>query len=90
MHSFPYRREFHVERSPSAWSGTNVDLAGVFFDDEVLAGAVLDALSVEVDDWDWVAAGDEKPILDRMDEKRIPAKSNTAKRRTQPLPSAES
>jgi hypothetical protein len=44
------------------------------------------ALAVDVDDWDWAVAGVSKP----SQRKRIPARTATAKRRTQTLPTAES
>jgi hypothetical protein len=44
------------------------------------------ASPVSTEDWDWATAGDEKPGT----RKRIPAKTATAKRRTQTLPTAES
>ncbi|MBZ5666003.1 MAG: hypothetical protein LAO30_15485 [Acidobacteriia bacterium] len=69
--------------------------AAVFFfdgvDDLRLAGALFaDGLpdGLEVDDWDWAMAGNKTPSPDR---RKTPAKTATAKRRTQSyLPSAES
>jgi hypothetical protein len=61
--------------------------AGVRFTDALLVGVLFEAvLSVE-DDGDWAAAGATKPSQGR---KNNPAKTATAKLRTQTLPSAES
>jgi hypothetical protein len=61
--------------------------AGVRLTDELLAGVLFAAvLSVE-DGWDWAATGATKPSQGR---KNNPAKTATAKLRTQTLPSAES
>jgi hypothetical protein len=61
--------------------------AGVRFTDALLVGVLFEAvLSVE-DDGDWAAAGATKPSQRR---KNNPAKTATAKLRTQTLPSAES
>ncbi len=62
--------------------------AGVDFD-ALCFGVVLlgGLLSAGVDDWDWAAAGGKKPS---PSSKKIPAKPETAKRRTQTLPTAES
>jgi hypothetical protein len=67
-------------------------LAGGFVAGGVAAGGlVAGALSTgkdELDDeLDWATAGDERPNQSR---KKIPAKTTTAKRRTQTLPTAES
>jgi hypothetical protein len=69
--------------------------AGAAFADLVLAGAVLagalaagdGASPVFTDGWDWAPAGGKKPGRSR---KKIPAKTTTAKRRTQILLTAES
>ena len=53
----------------------------------VTEGLVAGALSTGVDELDWATAGDKRPNQGR---KKIPAKTTTAKRRTQTLPTAES
>jgi uncharacterized membrane protein YedE/YeeE len=58
-------------------------VAGVLFAGALVAGV----LSVGVEDWDWATAGGQKPSQRR---KKVPAKTTTAKRRTQTLPTAES
>jgi hypothetical protein len=53
-----------------------------------LAGALsADVLLAGVDDLDWATAGGKKLSQSR---EKIPAKTTTAKRRTQTLPTAES
>src|SRR5450759_4676267 len=58
--------------------------AAVFFLTDVRLAGVLLAGAVDLD---WAAAGCKKPSQSR---KKIPAKTTTAKRRTQTLPTAES
>ena len=61
-------------------------LAGVLFAGALLVCVLLDGvLSVDEDDLDWAVADGKKPSEDR---KKIPAKTATAKRRTQTLPTA--
>src|ERR1039457_5131815 len=56
-----------------------------FFAGARFAGVVV--VAADVDDLDWEVASGKKPSLGR---KKIPAKTTTAKRRTQTLPTAES
>src|SRR6266403_4906065 len=63
-----------------------VFLEGAFLAGAFLAGAFL-AGDLAEDDVDWADAGGKKPSESR---KKIPAKTKTAKRRTQTLPTAES
>jgi hypothetical protein len=55
--------------------------AVLFLTDVLFAGAFTD----DVDDWDWATADGKKPSQSR---KKVPAKTATARRRTQTLPTA--
>jgi len=82
----------------AAFAVAVVFLAAVLFAEAGFEVALFDALlwadalaagdgaRPSTEDWDWVTAGDEKPGT----RKEIPAKTATAKRRTQTLPTAES
>src|SRR5260370_35700489 len=60
----------------------------VFFLEFLEGGCLADAAGLAAaDDVDWADAGGKKPSESR---KKIPAKTKTAKRRTQTLPTAES
>jgi hypothetical protein len=62
-------------------------VAAVFFLTDVLfAGArFAGVFTDDVDDWDWATADGKMPSQSR---KKVPAKTATAKRRTQTLPTA--
>jgi hypothetical protein len=73
---------FLVLAAAAVFFWTDALLAGVPF-----AGALFAGVFSGVEDWDWATAGGQKPSQRR---KKVPAKTTTAKRRTQTLPTAES
>jgi hypothetical protein len=71
-----------------AVAGAVACVGAVAFAGAVALAAGGDGASpVSTGDWDWATAGDKRP---RQSREKIPAKTATAKRRTQTLPSAES